>query len=80
MVINLAAYLKNRRIGSTYPCINAKPASKSTKTVKKIQSTLIGKCVTLINAMNFRRHKVKGLIGSTIEMQGTKNYLFTLNI
>lgn len=44
-------YIKNRRIGSTYPSINEKPESKVKKTLRKIREALIQKCIDMMKPL-----------------------------
>lgn len=71
MIFGFVTYVKNRRIGSTYPTINAKPATKALKAEKKIRVYLLAKLVKLVNALPLPRYKDAIIVGNTIELNGT---------
>lgn len=51
MVFNLKTYIKVRQIASTYPSIDAKPDSKTKKTLRKVRAFLFSKCLTLLSVV-----------------------------
>lgn len=71
MVISFVTYIKNRRIGSTYPSIDAKPDSRVKKTVKKISKSLVRACICIMNEMPFIHPRASTGLINIIELQGT---------
>lgn len=70
MIVNLKNYIKNRRIGSTYPSIDTKPDSKAKKVLKKVGAYLFCKYIDAFNAIPFIHPRPAiGLINA-IELQG----------
>lgn len=57
IITRVADYIKDRRLGSVYPCIDTKPDSKVIKTIRKIQCSVIANCVKMYNAFRTIRHK-----------------------
>lgn len=51
MVFNVKTYIKDRRIRSTYPSIDAKVDSATVKTLRKIRAYLLGKCVAVLSVV-----------------------------
>lgn len=72
MIFGFVTYVKNRRIGSPYPIINARPATKALKTEKKIRIFSLAKLVKFVNTLPLLRYKDATIImGNTIELMGT---------
>lgn len=56
MILNLSVWLKTRgSIGSTYPRINAKVQSTTTKKFKKIRESVVNNCIKLLNLLHLRK-------------------------
>lgn len=70
-MLGFVTYVKNRRIGSAYPSINAKPSTKALKTEKKIRVYLLSKLVKCVNALPMLRYRDPIIMGDTIELSGT---------
>lgn len=70
MVISFVTYIKNRRIGSTYPSIDAKPDSQVKKSLKKLRESFARKCRIVMNAMPFIRPRASTGLINIIELQG----------
>lgn len=71
MLFGFVAYVKNRRVGSTYPSINAKPATKTLKTEKKRSVSSLAKLVKFVNVLPLLRCKDSIVTGNVIELKGT---------
>ncbi|XP_031636728.1 phosphatidylinositol 4-kinase type 2-alpha isoform X2 [Contarinia nasturtii] len=69
VVISLVAYMKNRRIGSTYPSIDAKPDSKVKKTFRKIREAFVQKCIIIFNSVPFIHPRASTGLINIIELQ-----------
>lgn len=76
MVISFVTYVKNRRIGSTYPSIDAKPESQATKTLRKLREAIAQKCIAIMNAMPFISPRVSTGLINIIELQGMFQLFF----
>lgn len=70
MVLAFITYMKNRRIGSTYPSIDSKPDSKFKKAFKKVQQSFVRKCANFMNSMPFVRPKPCSELINAIQLQG----------
>lgn len=74
MLFGFVAYVKNRRVGSTYPSINAKPTTKTLKTEKRRSVSSLAKLVKLeklVNVLPLLRCKDSIITGNVIELKGT---------
>lgn len=70
MVFNFVAYVKNRKIGSTYPSINTKPESSAKRLLKKFRASLARKCAAVVNSMPFIRPRTSTELSNIIELHG----------
>lgn len=70
MVFNFVTYVKNRKIGSTYPSIDAKPESSTKRFLKKFRASLARKCAAVVNAMPFIRPRPSPDLSNSFELQG----------
>lgn len=71
MLLGFVAYMKNRRVGSTYPSINARPATKTLKTEKRRSRNSLAKLVKFVNVLPLLRCKDSIITGNVIELTGT---------
>lgn len=71
MLFGFVTYVKHRRIGSAYPSINAKPATKALKNKTKIGVYLTAKLVKFMHSLSLPRYKDVIVLGNTIELKGT---------
>lgn len=71
MLFRFVTYVKNRRNGSPYPSINAKPGTKAQKTEKKIRVYVLAKLKKFVNSLPLPRYKDAIITGNTIELKGT---------
>ena len=78
MVISFVTYIKNRRIGSTYPSIDAKPDSQAKKTLRKLRESIAQKCIAIMNAMPFISPRVSTGLINIIELQGMFELFFVM--
>lgn len=70
MVFNFVSYVKNRKIGSTYPSIDTKPESRTKRLLKKFRASLAQKCAAVVNSMPFIRPRASPGLYNIIELQG----------
>lgn len=70
IVFNLLTYVKNRKIGSTYPSIDTKPESRAKRFLKKCRASLAQKCAAVVNKMPFIRPRNSTGLSNIIELQG----------
>lgn len=78
MVISFVTYIKNRRIGSTYPSIDAKPDSQAKKTLRKLREAIAQKCMAIMKSMPFISPRVSAGLINIIELQGMFEFWFLL--
>lgn len=77
MVLSFVTYMKNRRIGSTYPSIDAKPDSRVKRLLRKLGDSLTEKYIRVMNSMPFIRPRLSTGLINIIELQGM--WVFKLN-
>lgn len=70
IVFNFVSYVKNRKIGSTYPSIDTKPESSAKRILKKFRASLARKCAAVVNSMPFIRPRSSTGLSNIIELQG----------
>lgn len=70
MVFSFVTYIKNRRIGSTYPSIDAKPDSKAKILLRKLGDSFAQKYIRVMNSMPFIRPRPSTGLINIIELQG----------
>lgn len=70
MVFNFVSYVKNRKIGSTYPSIDTKPESSAKRFFKKFRASLAQKCAAVVDSMPFIRPRSSTGLCNIVELQG----------
>lgn len=80
LVFNFVTYVKNRKIGSTYPSIDSKPDSKAKRVLEKFCASLRRKCAAVMDSMPFIRPRSSTGLVNIIELQGrfiAKEFFFS---